>query len=165
MISAHRIATVEAELQKLLITPTHNIQNILQKTPQEIQQLTTKLSPRKGPGADGLSTEAIKHDPPEVHHYLFNIFNILITPSYFPTSWKKAHIIMIPKPGKNKTLPTSYRPISLLSHLRKLFEKVLLSRLRLQLDTNQVLPNNQFGFRPGHDTQAQLVKVVDHIAI
>jgi len=72
---------------------------------------------------------------------------------------------MIPKPGKDRTIPTSYRPISLLSHLSQLFEKVLLSRIRLHLDQDLVLPKHQFGFRLRHDTQAQLVRVVDHVAL
>jgi len=38
-------------------------------------------------------------------------------------TWKKSIIIMIPKPGKDHTIPSSYRPISLLSCLSKLFEK------------------------------------------
>ncbi|GBP57941.1 hypothetical protein EVAR_40801_1 [Eumeta japonica] len=44
-------------------------------------------------------------------------------------SWKKAVVIGIPKPGKPRDFPASYRPINLLSILGKLFDKTLKTRL------------------------------------
>jgi hypothetical protein len=42
---------------------------------------------------------------------------------YIPNIWKRANIILLLKPKKNKHHPSSYRPISLLSCLGKLLEK------------------------------------------
>lgn len=50
--------------------------------------------------------------------------------SFFPATWKIAVVILIPKVGKPKNLISSYRPISLLPTLGKLFEKCLLKRIR-----------------------------------
>jgi hypothetical protein len=47
---------------------------------------------------------------------------------YFPPAWKHAPVVSILKQGKNPTLPSSYRPISLLDNVGKLFEKILLTR-------------------------------------
>jgi hypothetical protein len=70
---------------------------------------------------------------------------------------------MIPKPGKDKTQVASYRPISLLSVLSKVFEKLLLSKLGSALAINKVVPNHQFGFRHQHSTIEQEHRVVNVI--
>jgi hypothetical protein len=54
---------------------------------------------------------------------------------YFPAQWKVAQIILILKPGKPPNELTSYRPISLLPIISKVFEKILLKRL-LPMDEN-----------------------------
>lgn len=63
------------------------------------------------------------------------IFNAIIKLSYFPSEWKVAEIIMIPKPSKPLEEVTSYRTISLLPVSSKVFEKLLLKRLKPILDT------------------------------
>ncbi|XP_050545946.1 X-ray repair cross-complementing protein 5-like [Daktulosphaira vitifoliae] len=62
------------------------------------------------------------------------------------TVWKFATIILIPKPKKPKQIFTSYRPISLLSVLGKLFDKILLRRLHPILSLHNIVPNSQLGF-------------------
>jgi hypothetical protein len=59
---------------------------------------------------------------------------------------------MIPKPGKDPTNPQSYRPISLLNITGKILEKILTSRLKHVLETNNLLPPEQFGFRAQRST-------------
>ncbi|KAJ3631930.1 hypothetical protein MTP99_013030 [Tenebrio molitor] len=54
---------------------------------------------------------------------------------------------MIPKPGKCPNNPKSYRPISLLNITGKIFERILTNRLKFTLETNNLLPPEQFGFR------------------
>lgn len=65
---------------------------------------------------------------------------------------EKANIVLIPKPGKPKTL-NNLRPISLTSCLGKLFEKVILQRLELHVEKQQLMPNMMFGFRRGVSAQ------------
>ncbi|MFP3031195.1 MAG: hypothetical protein ACEY3M_08715, partial [Wolbachia sp.] len=65
---------------------------------------------------------------------------------YFPIQWKYPHIIMIPKPGKPPTEVTSYRPISLLPILSKIFERLLLNRIQETTLLNDLIPDHQFGF-------------------
>ncbi|KAL1122196.1 hypothetical protein AAG570_003601 [Ranatra chinensis] len=71
---------------------------------------------------------------------------------------------MIPKPQKILIEPSSYRPISLLPLLSKLFEKLLLKRLFPILETQTVIPNHQFGFRHNHSTVQQCFRVTDQIS-
>jgi hypothetical protein len=73
--------------------------------------------------------------------------------AHFPPAWKHATTtVMIPKPGKVPTNPLSYRPISLLKIARKVFEKILSTRLKNFLEINNLLPPEQFGFRSERST-------------
>ena len=79
--------------------------------------------------------------------HLTHLFNHLLRLGYFPTNGKRAKVIPIPKPNKPGTDPNSYRPISLLSTLGKLFERILAARLTSFVNRQHLLPHTQFGFR------------------
>ena len=84
--------------------------------------------------------------------------------SYYPLTWKFSEIILIPKPNKPPESATSYRPISLLPTLSKVFEKILLKRLLPLATEAKIIPDTQFGFKPNHSTIHQLHRVVDTIS-
>lgn len=67
---------------------------------------------------------------------------------------------MVPKPGKDPTQITSYRPISLLSILSKLFEKSLMHYLNPIIASQNIIPPHQFGFRKNHSTIEQVHRIV-----
>jgi len=69
---------------------------------------------------------------------------------------------MILKPNKDPKVPSNHRPISFLNTMGKLFEKLLLSRLKTHIMT-KIRPE-QFGFHPLHSTTIQLVKFIDNIS-
>jgi len=79
---------------------------------------------------------------------------------YFPVQWKYAEI-MITKPGKPPTEAISYRPISLLPIISKVFERLLLHRLDETIHIHGLLPIHQFGFRNNHSTIQQCHRVVN----
>jgi hypothetical protein len=91
------------------------------------------------------------------------IFNAILITHHFPTVWKHARVISILKPGKDPALPSSYRPISLLDTIGKLFEKILLARILHEVNVRGLLRNEQFGFRPEHSTSLQLARLVERI--
>jgi hypothetical protein len=76
--------------------------------------------------------------------------------SYFLTTWKLAVVIVIPKVGKPKNLTSSYRSISFLPTLSKLFEKLIRLRIRPILHEYKIITTIQFGFQPGHSTIHQV---------
>jgi hypothetical protein len=84
--------------------------------------------------------------------------------SHFPKIWKFAVIILVHKPNKPKHLSSSYRSISLLPVVGKLFEKALLKILRPILQNNHIISNNQFGFRNRHSTIHQVYRFTDEIS-
>ena len=77
--------------------------------------------------------------------------------------WKTAKILVFSKAGKDLTKPESYRPISLLNTLNKLFEGVLLNRLKKEVYDRDLIRPEQFRFRPGHSTQHQILKLTENI--
>ncbi|GBP94600.1 Probable RNA-directed DNA polymerase from transposon BS [Eumeta japonica] len=123
-----------------------------------------KRSPPKAPGLDGVNNKAIKCFSAPLLALLVAIFNACIKNCHFPEAWKEAVIIGIPKPRKPHDLPTSYRPISLLSGLGKLFEKVLKSQLSDHLLGKGLIINEQFGFRPNHSCSQQTLQLLEHIS-
>ncbi|GBP68233.1 Probable RNA-directed DNA polymerase from transposon BS [Eumeta japonica] len=89
-------------------------------------------------------------------------------PSNLKTIWLPSHpeaeIIGIHKPGKPRDLPASYRPISLLSGLDKLFEKILKTRLSDHLLGKSLIIDEQFGFRPAHSCPQQVLRLVEYVS-
>ena len=69
-----------------------------------------------------------------------------------PQQWKLGHIIPIHKPQKDEKKCESYRPITLLSNLGKLLERIVCKRLEHYVESNSLLRSNQFGFRPSRST-------------
>jgi len=67
---------------------------------------------------------------------------------------------MIQKDGKPAESPDSYRPISLLPVVAKLYEKLLLQRLPPLIEKSQLIPDVQFVFRTKHSTIEQIHRVV-----
>jgi hypothetical protein len=72
---------------------------------------------------------------------------------------------MIPKPGKRLKENSSYRPISLLPIISKIFEEAVLKRLRAILEENQILPDHQFGFRQKHSTIEKVHRITEIIKV
>ncbi|GBM77140.1 putative RNA-directed DNA polymerase from transposon BS [Araneus ventricosus] len=68
-------------------------------------------------------------------------------------------IIPIHKPGKDPHNTTNYRPISLLSSLSKVVEKIILNRLEPEVE-HQLIPY-QFRFRKNHSTISQLLRMTE----
>jgi hypothetical protein len=78
---------------------------------------------------------------------------------HVPDAWKKAEVIMIPKHSKPSNELTSYRPISLLPIISKLFEKLLLKRLKPLIESENIIPSHQFGFRDKHATTDRILYI------
>lgn len=138
----------------------HNVPVIRYSSVKEIINLL-KIS--KSPGIDGINNRMLKNLSPKAIEFITNIFNLCMSVGYFPKTWKTAIVVAIPKPGKDHKLATSYRPISLLCSLSKILEKIINNQLREFIDISRILPDEQFGFRMGHSTNHQLVRVYKHI--
>lgn len=115
------------------------------------------------PGPDTIPYVLIQHMPISHQQLLLKLYNKIWTTHAFPAEWKNAILIPIPKPGKDKTQPESYRPISLTNCLCKILERMVNQRLTWFIETNHLLSPIQCGARKGHQTQDHLVRVSNYI--
>merc|ERR1719334_2237713 len=99
----------------------------------------------------------IKNAHSSFQKHILNLYNRIYASRQFPTSWKTAIIIPIPKPNKDHSDPLNHRPISLTSCLCKLFEKMVNQRLVWYLEKNQCIQPVQSGFRRNRSTTDCLV--------
>ena len=93
------------------------------------------------------------------------IINGILQTGHFPCAWKEAKIIPVHKKGRDHKLMSSYRPISLLPSLSKICERIIKKRFTSFLLYNNLIANDQFGFRDGHSTTDQLIRIADLITV
>lgn len=141
--------------------PEYNYPNL---SPQTIHNIINSLRNNKSPGKDKITALHLKKFSKKLLVQLFHIIQISLRVHYFPNAWEIAVVIPIPKHDKNKTYPSSYRPVSLLSICGKILERIILVELRKHMDTNNIIVNKQFSFRNKHSTILQLIRVIHYIA-
>ena len=96
-------------------------------------------------------------------HHLAKLFTSSIQLGYIPTAWKIATLHMLLKPDKLPSLTTSYRPISLISSIMKLFERAIEQRLRSHLEHIGFINKHQSGFRKAKSTDDHLFRLSQSI--
>lgn len=158
----HQQFILEIEAQTDKLQPSNKTE-IESTTDEEILTIIKNLKIKKAPGRDNVPNAALKNLPHEGIRALREIFNAALERSYFPHEWKQAAIVMIHKPNKPKNKTDSYRPISLLSGLSKVYERVIQSRLLSDTEDKNVIPDFQFGFKREHATTQQLLRITEHI--
>ena len=131
-------------------------------TANEVKKLLNRLDSKKSPGFDELSAKFLKLCSPYISETLANIFNTSISHGVYPELLKTARVTPIYKKG-DKSDPSNYRPISVLSLINKVFEKIIHTRLYKYLTKFKLLYEYQFGFREGHSTTQALVEITDRL--
>jgi hypothetical protein len=127
---------------------------------KEIKEEIGFLNIKKAPGIDKITARMMKELPKKGLVMLTYIFNATLRISYWPKQLRTAEIILIPKPREDPKELTSYRPISLLSTVNKIFEKLLLRRIDTELKPDDWMPPHQFGFRNQHSTVQQTHRII-----
>ncbi|GFV54734.1 RNA-directed DNA polymerase from mobile element jockey [Trichonephila clavipes] len=122
-----------------------------------------KLDNRKAPGPDSIKNITLKALPLNAITNLTKTINKCLIYKYFPIAWKTANITVLPKPGKDESKAENYRPISLLSSVGKIFEKILLERIKAFCNENYIIPDFQHGFRENTSTLHQLLQVNNQV--
>ena len=80
----------------------------------------------------------------------------------FPCSWKIANVLPLYKKGDPSQV-SNYRPVSLLSCVSKIMERIIFKHLYNYFYENDLFYKYQAGFLPGHSTVYQLIETYDHI--
>ena len=130
-------------------------------TSTEVKKIIKSLKSRKATN-DTIPLHIFKQCPDNVISHLTSILNDIIFKATMPNQLKKSKIIPIYKNGSRKDI-NNYRPISLLSYFDKILEKSINSRISNFLNTNNLICNNQFGFRQNHSTELALLSLLDRV--
>jgi hypothetical protein len=128
------------------VTPIHG--NSFDFTSITIQETIDALNQinksKKSPGLDGISTRLLKDATNIIAGPLVNIFNVSFQRVIFPDDWKLAKVTPVFKEGNNADCG-NYRPISVISVVAKLFEKLVYQQLRSFMTLNNILVEQQSG--------------------
>lgn len=112
---------------------------------------------KKSSGLDNIPSFLPQKLGPKFLELLAVIINQAYNIRYFPQVWKVAKVIPICKHGKPADTLDSYRPISLLPCLSKIYECAIKEKLMVEVDDQHILPEDQFGFRSRRATTHPLV--------
>jgi ribonuclease HI len=127
----------------------------------ELNQVLNEKSTDPSPGSDNITLPIIRNLPLYYKEWLVGAFNIFYDTGTLPPSWNHSIVNPILKAGKDSSLITSYRPISLSSNISKLMEKIIRTRLYWFCESQKIFTSNQSGFRKCHSTIDQVARVVD----
>ena len=131
-------------------------------TPQEIESVISKLDTSKSVGPNSIPNQLIQSISKSISIPLANIFNSSFKNGIFPEFLKISTIIPIYKKD-SKLKVANYRPISLLSNINKILEKLMFQRLYTFLEKNKCIYDLQFGFRQNHSTNHALLSMTQEI--
>lgn len=113
-------------------------------------------------GSDNVSLTMLRYCSPFLDPYITHIVNVCFENNFFPDEWKVAIIHPLPKVNSPSSF-SDLRPISLLTILSKIFEKIIYQQVSDYVLTNNILPATQSGFRKGHSTATALLNILDNI--
>ena len=145
-----------------LNNPTENRFNFSVINVSEVLMIINKLKNKNSSGVDEISNKLLKSIGTELSKPLTIIINQCLLTGIFPDLLKIAKVNPLFKRGDVCQL-NNYRPISLLPTISKVFERVIYSQLYTYFSENNLLSEQQYGFRAQHSTELASVKLVDNI--
>ena len=125
---------------------------------QDIRDAIDELSPNASAGPDGIPAILLKKCRDVLSHPLEILWRKSMETGEIPELFKLAHVCPLLKPGAHRSSPSSYRPVSLTSHLVKTFERVLKKSLQNHLEIYDKINKAQHGFRKRRSCLTQLLE-------
>ena len=144
-----------------------NFLNSMFVTPSNIGEVTSiilSLNKSSSTGPDEISSKLLRLSANIIAGPLVYVINKSFQLGIFPAEFKVAKVISVYKKG-NLDKTENNRPISLLSNLSKIFERVIHKRLSCYLSKEKVLYENQFGFRTGHSTMDAIYSCINMLRL
>ena len=124
---------------------------------EDIVDAINKLNKNSAAGPDGIPSIFLINTKESIKKPLKMILRKSMDEGVVPAVFKLAYIAPVYK-GGSKLNPANFRPVSLTSHVMKVFERVLKVVLVRHLEKNDLLNQNQHGFIAGRSTQTQLLQ-------
>ena len=125
-----------------------------------------QCTPNKQSTADPLPTWLLKECAGTIAPFITQLVNRSISTGAVPTAFKVATITPLPKkPGLDTADAKNYRPISNLSVLSKMLERVVARQLVNYLNINKLFPDRQSAYRTFHSTETVLADLLSDILL
>lgn len=128
----------------------------------EVERTINELKNNKAPGIDMIKAETLKVIASDISEHLTYLFNKIFDSGICPSAFKVAVIKPLFK-GGDKTNVSNYRPISIMTNLTKIFEKLLKSRMANYIKKYNLISERQFGFQENKCTQDAISHLVSKI--
>ena len=129
-------------------------------TEDDIFNLIAELDCSKSTGPDDISAKMLKGTATSAASSLTHLFNLSLTTGRFPDAWKLARVVPVPK-ATDLSMPSNYRPISILSIISKVLEYAIYQIIFQHLCLNWPISSKQWGFLPGRSTTSALLSVTN----
>ncbi|XP_075157992.1 phospholipid-transporting ATPase IF-like [Haematobia irritans] len=127
-----------------------------------LENILENMPLNKGSGHDGITVKSLLIRKRLTTIFLTRIFNSIIQNSIYPDKLKIHKIIPIPKSTSSQDIAL-FRPISMLSNISKIFEKLIYNQISDYLEKNQMMFRRQYGFQKGIGTDTALINVINDI--
>ena len=129
---------------------------------EEIANIISCLNSNKASGPNSIPYRILFLLKNEISKQLADLFNLSFMTGVFPSVLKTAKVVPVFKKD-SKLDYSNYRPISLLSNIEKILEKLMYKRLYTFLNNNNIIYNLQFGFRQQYSTSHVLINITENI--
>ncbi|KAK3538506.1 hypothetical protein QTP86_006644 [Hemibagrus guttatus] len=130
---------------------------------EEVLQITRSCNPTTCP-LDPSPSAMPQTISPDLLPFITTVINGSLTSGHVPTAFKKARVIpILKKPALDPSDISNYRPVSLLSFLSKILERIVCNQLSDYLMQNNLLDPNQSGFKAAHSTETALLAVTEKL--
>ena len=129
---------------------------------EEIANIISSLNSNKTSGPNSIPYRVLFLLKNEISKQLADLFNLSFMTGVFPSVLKTAKVVPVFKKD-SKLNYSNYRPISLLSNIEKILEKLMYKRLYAFLDYNNIIYDSQFGFRQQYSTSHALINITENI--
>ncbi|XP_078377802.1 uncharacterized protein LOC144660957 [Oculina patagonica] len=126
----------------------------------KVLSLLNKLNKSKATGLDKIPARLIRDCADLICIPIRDIFNQSISLGIFPDDWKSARVTPLFKQGDRNDL-NNYRPISVISIVAKVFERIIYGQLYAYLEEHNIICKHQSGFRAIHSTVTALLEATD----
>ena len=156
--------TIITENSNTEVESTTEAQNfsLSETTVSEVHKIVSKLEIKKSVGSDGISGRLLKLLMLSIIPIITTLINLSFVSAKVPNIWKKTRVRALYKSG-NRSLLSNYRPISVLSVISKIMERLVFNKLFEYLTENNKLSDFQFGFRARHSCSDALLSILNKI--
>ena len=132
-------------------------------TPKIVKKVITNLDLSKASGPDCIPVVVLKNCEPELSYILAKLFNKCLKESCCPDCWKASSVVPVFKNVGERSSVKNYHPVSLVSVVSKVFEKLVNNRIVDHLEKCGLFSDFQYGFRSSRSTADLLTVISDRI--